>query len=152
MHKRHLALFALAFLMCCISIYFGVRIYNANENIHLTELNEIDHIVHDDVELVPALNRLAAIITLPLILSIIVLEIVVIIKTVRKVVKNVAIGLLFPISAILVVDVLTLSHPHEFDFSKWGFVWICLGLFIIAGNLLSFAIYRLDRSQKIIKR
>lgn len=131
--------------MCVISIYFGIRIYNANENIHLTELNEFDKVYYDDITLVPTITFLAAVITLPFILAIMVLQIIAVYKSTERVVKNIAIGLTGVGLIILVVDMLTISNPEGFDFSQWGFVWICMGLFIIAGNLLSFAIYRFRR-------
>ena len=148
MHKRHLTIVALAFLMCAISIYFGVRIFNANENVHLGYLNEIDNIKHDDVELVPTLSFLAALITLPFLLAIGILEFLVIRKKPKRQIQNIAYGLLAVVFIILTIDIITLTDPVGFDFSRWGFVWICLGLFIIAGNLLSFAIYRFSPPQK----
>ena len=126
-------------------MYFGLRIYNANENIHLTELNEIDHIYYDDEEMIPTLSFLAACFTLPFAIAIIILEIITVLKTNIRQIKNIAMGLIAVICLILVVDVLTISNPVDFDFSKWGFVWICLGLVIVAGNLLSFAIYRFSK-------
>lgn len=147
MHKKHIAIAGLAFIMCIISMYFGLRIYNANENIHLTELNELDQKYYDNIERVPALSFLAACFTLPLAMAILILELIAIWKSNKRQVKNIAIGLLAVISIILVVDILTIFNPVAFDFSKWGFVWICLGLVIVAGNMLSFAIYKFGKSK-----
>lgn len=148
MHKRHLIIAALSFLMCVISIYFGIRIYNANENILLTNLNELDNIYYDDVENVPKLSFLAALLTLPFLLAIGTLEIICIVKSSKRQVKNIAYGLVVVVIIVLTVDIITLTDPVGFDFSKWGFVWICLGLILIAGNLLSYAIYRFSSPEK----
>jgi hypothetical protein len=142
MYKKHLAVALMAFLICSISIYFGVRIYNANENIHLTELNAFDKIYYDHVSLVPALSMMASLITLPFLLGIVILQVIIIIKAKKKSIKNIAIGLLIAATLILCIDGLTLYDPEYFDFSKWGFVWICLGLIIVAGSLLSYAIHK----------
>ena len=140
MKKYNLIVAALAFLVCALSAYFGVRVHNANENFLITDLNEFDKIYHDDIEMVPSLNWRAATITLPFLLAILVLEIMIIRTAVVRQTKNIAIGLLIAVGIILTVDVLTIVSPPSFDFSKWGFVWICLGLFLLAGNALSYFI------------
>lgn len=140
MKKYNLIIAALAFLVCVLSAYFGVRVHNANENFLITDLNEFDKIYHDNIEMVPALNWRAATITLPFLLAIMVLEILVIRTAIVRQTKNIAIGLMIAVGIILVIDILTISAPKQFDFSKWGFVWICLGLFLLAGNALSYFI------------
>lgn len=140
MKKYNLIIAALAFLVCALSAYFGVRVHNANENFLITDLNEFDKIYHDNIEMVPALNWRAATITLPFLLAIMVLEILVIRTAIVRQTKNIAIGLMIAVGIILVIDILTISAPKQFDFSKWGFVWICLGLFLLAGNALSYFI------------
>lgn len=142
MHKKHLVLAGLAFLLCALSAYFGVRIYNANENFLLTELNVFDKIYHDDIKLVPQLSFMAALFTAPFIFAIFIIELWILKKTVHQKAKNIAIGLTVAIFVVMIFDLITLFNPRAFDFSKWGFVWICLGIIIMGGNLLSFAIYK----------
>ncbi|MCB9223784.1 MAG: hypothetical protein H6582_06350 [Crocinitomicaceae bacterium] len=146
MKKYHMIVAALAFLVCLLSAYFGVRIHNANENFLLTDLNEFDKIYHDDISLVPALNRLAAVVTLPFLLGITILEILIIRSANVKQVKNIAYGLTLTVFIILTVDLLTIFHPDYFDFSMWGFVWVCLGLFLLVGNALSYFLVRFGKN------
>lgn len=146
MRKKHLIVAGLAFLMCLLSAYFGVRIQNANSNFLLEELNAIDQIYYADVNEVPRITFQAAVITSPLILAIIVTQILIILKTPLRVNKNIAIGLLVASISILTVDFITLLSPQTMDFSQWGYVWVCMGLFLIAGNILSIFIQKFSKS------
>lgn len=128
---------ALAFLMCLISMYFGASIYNANDNIHVQHLNEMDRLSYYDAEQVPALTRMAAIITMPFLFGIILLEVYVVMKTKIAPVKRIALSLTGIALTVLIIAVMTLASPLNFDFSHWGFVWIFAGLFTIAGNGVS---------------
>jgi len=125
-----------------MSVYFGTRIYGANENFLVTELNAFDKIYYDDIKLVPKLTWQAAVFTFPFVLGIVGLQVFVLIKTSLKKAKNIAIGMLVSALIILVTAILTIINPVQFDFSQWGFVWICFGLIIIAGNSLSAVINR----------
>lgn len=145
MGKRHLIIVAIGFLMCAISVYYGSRIYNANENFLVTELNEFDKIYHDDVEMVPKITLQAAIVTLPLVLAMIILQVISTFKSKKRQVKNIGYGLLLAGAIILTIEVMTLMNPTSYDFSRWGFVWICMGILFIAGNLLSVAIYHFNK-------
>jgi hypothetical protein len=148
MKKYNLIVAALAFLICALAAYFGTRVHNANENFLLTELNEFDKIYYDDITLVPKLNRLAAIVTAPLILGILFLEVMIIRTAMVRQSKNIAIGLFIATAIIAVFDVLTLLSPEDYDFSHFGFIWICLGLFLLVGNVLSYFITRFSTSNR----
>lgn len=140
MRKHHFIIAGLAFLMCLISMYFGMRIYNANENHLITELNEMDKIKFDDIRKVPMLSLSAAIFTAPMILLMLVFEIIVLKKVIHRQAKNICIAMIVTICVILTFDVLILTNPLYFDFSKWGFIWICLGLILVAANILSYVL------------
>lgn len=127
----------LAFLMCLFCMYFGSSIYNANDNIHVEHLNDMDRFSYYDVEQVPALTRLAAILTFPFLLAIAVLETYVIIKTTVRGTKRIALALFGIALVLLILSILTVNNPISFDFSHWGFAWIFGGLFTVAGNGLS---------------
>jgi hypothetical protein len=148
MKKYNLIVAALAFLICALAAYFGTRVHNANENFLLTELNEFDKIYYDDITLVPKLNRLAAIVTAPLILGILFLEVMIIRTAMVRQSKNIAIGLFIATAIIAVFDVLTFLSPEDYDFSHFGFIWICLGLFLLVGNVLSYFITRFSTSNR----
>lgn len=146
MQKHHIIAASIAFLMCALSAYYGIRIWDDNQNHLITELNEFDKVYHDDIKDVPAITAQAVIVTSPFLLTLIVLELLIIRKTTVKQIKNIAYGLLLAALIILTVAILSISDPAVYDFSKWGFVWICLGLFLLVGNLLSFFIYRFSKS------
>jgi len=137
MRKKNLIVALIAFVMCLIAVYFGASIYNANENALLEHLNERDNLNYYDVEAVPALSKIAAIITLPFILAIFVFQIIIVLKTNSLVVKNIARGIIIAMILLICVDVATISNPIYFDFSKWGFFWITFGLITVWGNLFS---------------
>lgn len=149
MGKRHLIIAAIGFLMCAISVYYGSRIYNANENFLVTELNEFDKIYHDDIEMVPKITLQAAIVTLPMVLAMIILQVISTIKAKKRQIKNIGYGLLIAGAVILTIELLTFLNPSSYDFSKWGFVWICMGIIFVGGNLLSVAIYHFNQPKPI---
>lgn len=140
MRKHHLVIAGAAFLMCLMSMYYGIRIFNANENHLITELNELDKIIYDNIQKVPMLSFSAALFTLPMIVIIAIFEMIVLFKVVNKKAKNLGLGMLITVGIILIFDILILMKPAIFDFSKWGFIWICLGLILIAGNVLSYVL------------
>lgn len=135
--KIFVVIAGLAFLMCLVSMYFGVSIFNANDNIHVEHLNDMDRLSYYDAEMVPGLTRLAAIVTMPFLLGILVLEIYVAMKTKIARVKRIALSLTGIALTVLIIAVMTLASPLSFDFSHWGFVWIFAGLFTVAGNGVS---------------
>lgn len=141
MRKHHLIVAACAFLMCAITVYFGIKIHNANENFLITELNEIDKLYYSSKESVPALSLMAVVIILPFLLTQLALSIFIHFKNTHPKVRNINFGLLTTQTIILIFTILTMINKEFFDFSQWGFIWICLGLIIIAGSGLSF-IYR----------
>ena len=145
MRKKHLIVAGITLLMSMIAAYFGVRVQNANANFLLTELNELDRIYYADIEEVPRINFMAAIVTAPLLLSILVLEFLILRKAAIIQVRNIAIGLTVAVLAVIVVDVMIILQPAKMDFSKWGYVWICMGLFLIVGNVLSVFIERFSK-------
>lgn len=138
MRKYHLGIAAIAFLMCLISVFFGVSIYNANENFLIEHLNTADQIYYFDIEQVPGLSHRAAIFTFPLILGITGLSIFLLAKKPERKVKNLLFGTLLAVMIIMSVAIGTIINPVYFDFSQWGFIWVCLGLFISASNVLAF--------------
>lgn len=127
----------LGFLMTLIAAFFGASIHNSKTNVHISHLNELDHIHYFDPDLIPQLNAQAAIFTLPFVIGLLVLEIWIASKAKVKQVKNIAIGLSIAATIILTIAILTLIDPVSFDFSQWGYVWITMGIFIVSGNALS---------------
>lgn len=135
--KIFLVIAGFAFLMCLVSAYFGSSIYNANDNIHVQHLNDMDRLQYYDAEEVPALSRLAAIISVPFLLAIAVMEIYVSLKTHVAAAKRIAFALCFIAIAVLILAGLTIKNPQNFDFSHWGFAWIIAGFFTVVGNAVS---------------
>lgn len=143
--KYHLYIAALAFLMCIISAYFGIRVYDANQNHLITHLNEFDKIYHDDVKNVPAISRMAAMFTFVFLLAILIFQFLAFRKSTIKQVRNLCIGMLTGGLLLLIIDIMVFADPVAFDFSKWGYAWVFMGLVFIAGNILSYAIYRFKK-------
>lgn len=137
MKKKNLIVAVIAFLLCLISVYFGASIYNANENALIEHLNEHDKLNYYDVEAVPALSRIAAIITLPFIVAIFLFEIFIVLKTKIRPVKNIARGMIIAMGFLICLDVATISNSVYFDFSHWGFFWITFGMIAVWGNMFS---------------
>ena len=137
MKKKNLIVAGIAFVLCLISVYFGASIYNANENALIEHLNEHDKLNYYDVEAVPALSRIAAIITLPFILAIFLFEIFISQKSKLRPVKNIARGMIIAMGFLICLAIATISNSVYFDFSHWGFFWITLGMIAVWGNMIS---------------
>lgn len=135
--KVYLLPAAFAFLLCMVSLYFGASIYNANENVHIDYLNEMDHIDYYDASLVPALTGLAAILTLPFIVGTLGTEIYILLKASQNKIRRIAQVILVLHTGLLLLAIITISDPEAWDFSHTGYAWIFTGLFTIAGNVFS---------------
>ncbi|MCG8575778.1 MAG: hypothetical protein MI810_12905 [Flavobacteriales bacterium] len=137
MKKTHILIASIAFLMCLISVFFGISIYNANENHLIQHLNEMDQIHYFDKDQIPVLNHQAVVFMFPLVLGITFFQLKVLIKAKIKRRKNIAMGLLIPVAILWVFEAMVFFNPANWDFSKWGFVWISMGFFLIVGNAVS---------------
>ncbi|MDC3352220.1 hypothetical protein OAV92_03135 [Crocinitomicaceae bacterium] len=137
MRSKNILCAVFGFLMTLIAAFFGASIHSSKTNVHISHLNELDHIHHFDPEIIPQLNAQAAMFTMPFVLALLFFELWIVFKSDIRQVKNIAIGLTVAALIILVVAILTLMNPVEFDFSQWGYVWITMGIFIVAGNALS---------------
>lgn len=137
MRPKHLTVAIISFLIILIAAYFGASIHNSKTNDLIDYLNQMDNINYYDVDLIPALNFRGAMITLPLLLIVLVIEIIIVRQAANRIVKNIAIGEIFAVLIIIVIAILTLVYPKEFDMSNWGYVWITMGVVLFAGNILS---------------
>ncbi len=137
MRPKNVLCAALGFLLILIAAYFGASIHNSKTNELISHLNEMDQIHYYSPALIPKLNFQAALFTLPLIITLVIVEAIIAFKAAIRQVKNIAIGLLLAAVLLLVLAVIALSNPAQFDFSQWGYVWIAMGAFIVVGNVLS---------------
>ncbi len=137
MRSKNLICAILGFLTLLLAAYFGASIYNAQATHLINHLEEIENVQHYAVNLVPFLNYQAAVFTLPFLLIIFFLEIYIRLKSKIKQVKNIALGLIFALSGVIIIAILTLSNPTQYDFSQWGYVWLTISILVIAGNLIS---------------
>lgn len=137
MRKKNLACAGIAFLVILIAAYFGATIHSSKTNDIISYLNEFEHINYYDADLIPKLNFQAALFSLPLLLTILVFELIIIFKSQIRQVKNLAIGASLAVMIVIVIDTLTLTNPFGFDFSLWGYIWITMGAIILAANLVS---------------
>ena len=137
MKVPHLVSAGLSFLMILIAVFFGSNIYRANENRFITHLNEMDRISYYGIADIPALTQKAVVFTFPLILTIFILTTYILIKKPFRIVRNIAFGNMVISTIIIVLSLLVFNDPITFDFSLWGYVWITMGIILIAGNILS---------------
>lgn len=137
MRGKNILCASLAFLTILISAFFGASIYNSKSTELITHLDVMDNIHHFDPAIIPLLNFQAALYTLPLVLTVFVMEIIISLKAEIRQVKNIGRGLTFAAGIILTFAILTIMYPNQYDFSVWGYVWITMGIFITAGNVLS---------------
>lgn len=135
--KFFLVAASLGFLMVLIAAYFGASVQNAKTNDPISYLNEMDQIHYYKAAAIPELNFSAAITTLPFVVLLFLIEGWIVFKSSIRIAKNIAVGLLLAAAFLLLISILTLSNPAKYDFSLWGYAWMAMGLFIIAGNILS---------------
>jgi phosphoglycerol transferase MdoB-like AlkP superfamily enzyme len=137
MRSKNLICAILGFLTLLLAAYFGASIYNAQATHLIQHLEEIENIQHYAIDLVPYLNYQAAVFTLPFLLITFFLEIYIRLKSQIKQVKNIALGLIVALFIVIVIAILTLLNPTQYDFSKWGYVWLTISILVVAGNLIS---------------
>lgn len=97
-------------------------------------MDKINYYSEEDVN---ALTRLAVIVDSFFLITIGGLEIYVSRKTPFKIVKKLALVITALCIVLLVLGIFTLNNPVFFDFSKWGFAWVFVGLATVAVNALS---------------
>jgi hypothetical protein len=137
MRSKNIMIAAFSFLVILMAAYFGATVHSSKANDIISHLNEFEHIEYYDVELVPKLNHLAALLTLPFLLAILFFELFISFKSKIRQVKNLAYGATMAVLAILVIDILTLINPYQYDISIWGYVWIAMSAIILTANLVS---------------
>lgn len=138
MKQTHIVIAALAFLMCFLSAFFGISVYNAQQYVLIDHLNEMDQLNYYSAEDVPGLNFMAATMTVPLVFLILLGEIRILLKTKLQIRKRIAFAALACAATVFVLCLLTFSDPTAWNFNPWGFVWVAMGFFIIVGNMVSF--------------
>lgn len=137
MKKLNLFSAAGAFLLALIAVYFGASIVNANQNFPIEHLNELDNLHYYDVEEVPFLTFKAAMVCGPFLLVLLVLQLIILRKSQARKAKNIALALSIVLAAVLIFDLVIFFNPHDFIFSKWGFVIVFVCFFNIVGNMIS---------------
>lgn len=137
MRTQNLLVASVSFLMCLIAVYFGASIHNANANFQIDYLNEMDNLHYYDVSIVPKLTKLATIITLPFILTILLLELYIVKKSTARQVKNIARGLSIGWLILLGINILVMLNPLDYEFGKWGYCWMTIGILTVGGNIIS---------------
>lgn len=136
MKNFHLLINLFSFITIIIALFFGMSIFNAYDNQHITHLNlqEANH--YYDISEVPVLTAKAVIFTLVFMVLAFGLQIYTFIKTSYKKRKNIIIALLpiyfiiFGFSWYLLLDTTTR------DFYTYGMIWVLLNLCLIFGNSL----------------
>lgn len=137
MSRKYFATAALlAFVMAIICMFFGGSIYNAKANLHIEHLNEMDRLHYFDVDMIPGLSRLAAIITIPFLLGITYIEIYTLRKSKLIIQRNIAKAILSVAALLLILAALMIAWHRMFDFSQWGYAWVFGALITIAGNVV----------------
>lgn len=137
MRSKNLICASFAFLIILLAAYFGASVHSAKANDVISYLNEFENIQYYDVEMVPLLNYRAALFTLPFLLAILFFELLISFKSKIRQVKNLAYGAITAVLAILVINILTLVNPFQYDISLWGYVWITMSAIILTANLIS---------------
>ncbi|MDX1349636.1 MAG: hypothetical protein R3279_05280 [Putridiphycobacter sp.] len=132
--KVHIAINILCFITIIISLYFGMSIFNANDNQHITHLNNFDNYTYYDIKDITVLTAQAVIISSVFLLTAFGLQIYsyFISKTKRK--KHITLGLLTIYLILFFFSIFVMVEIETRDFYHYGMVWVLLSLTIIFAN------------------
>jgi TRAP-type C4-dicarboxylate transport system permease small subunit len=132
--KVHIAINVLCFITIIISLYFGMSIFNANDNQHITHLNNFDNYTYYDIKDITVLTAQAVIISSVFLLTAFGLQIYsyFISKTKRK--KRITLGLLTIYLILFFFSIFVMFDIETRDFYHYGMIWVLLSLTLIFAN------------------
>lgn len=142
MKNQHLVIMLMAFLTVLISLYFGISIYNIEDNIHVNHLLEDEGFTIHLPEEIPTLGFKAAVLTGLLLMVGFVTQVYVFLKTPIKLIKKISIAPFICFSVIFGFSTLFLFNPMGYNFKDYGMIWVTLSLIIIFSNGISLFVKR----------
>ena len=134
MNRPHLIINLLAFITILVALFFGMSIFNAYDNQHITHLNEFENYNYNPVKDVPVLTAQAVVFTSVFVLTAFGFQIYTFFKTEIKTRKRIITAML-PIYLILIgYSVYLISNTKTQEFYSYGMIWVLLSILLIFGN------------------
>ncbi len=134
MRNYHLFINLSCFITIIISLSYGMSIFNAYDNQHITHLNLQDHFSFYPIEEVPVLTAKAVIISAVFVTISFGLQIFTYFKS-KLPKRKTIILILLPIYLILYgFSGYVISDTSARDFYSYGMIWVLLNLCLIFGN------------------
>ena len=130
----HIAISILCFITVILSLFFGMGIFNANENLHVTHLNEYDEFSYYNTDDIPVLTAKAVIITGCFLLITFALQIYSYFKTTLKQHKTIIIFLLGIYLILFFFSFFVMADLENRNFYHFGMIWVLLSIILIFAN------------------
>lgn len=137
MKNQHLFIILMAFITVLLSLYYGITIYNIEDNIHINHLLEDEGYVIREKEEIPTLGYKAALLSCFFLTIGLILQVYVFIKTPFKTIKKISAVPFISYAIIFGFATLFLFDPHHYNFKDYGMIWVILSILIAFSNGIS---------------
>ena len=132
--KVHIATSILCFITIILSLYFGMSIFNAFENQHVTHLNDFDKHSYYSLEDISVLTAQSIIITSVFIIIAFGLQIYSYFISSLTQKKQIILGLLVVYLVLFFFSFYVMMDLENRDFYHYGMIWVLLCLILIFSN------------------
>ena len=132
----HIVINILCFIVIILSLFFGMSIFNANENLHVTHLNSYDNYSFYDTEEIPVLTAKAVIISSIFLVIAFGFQIYSYLKATIKRNKNIILAMLFIYPILFFFSFFVMSDLDQRNFYDFGMIWVLLCLTLIFANTI----------------
>lgn len=134
--KIHIAINIICFIAIIISLYFGMSIFNASQNQHITHLNQNDNFNYYSVDDISVLTAQAIIISSVFIIIAFCLQIYSYFQTTITHKKKIILALLLIYAILFFFSFFVMADLNNRDFYHYGMIWVLLSLTLIFANSL----------------
>ncbi|MFK8039318.1 MAG: hypothetical protein AB8B74_13575 [Crocinitomicaceae bacterium] len=132
--KIHIAINIICFITILISLYFGMSIFNAMDNQHITHLNNHDNYSYFGTKDIPVLTAQAIITTSIFVLVAFCLQIYSYTQATLTQKKKIILGLLSLYLILFFFSFFVMANLETRDFYHFGMIWVLLSLTLIFAN------------------
>lgn len=132
--KVHIAINIVCFITIMLSLYFGMAIFNAQDNQHISHLNNFENYNYYTMADISVLTAQAIIITSVFLIVAFGLQVYSYIISKSALKKQISLGLIAIYLIIFFFSFYVMNDLDNRDFYNYGMIWVLLSLTLIFAN------------------
>ncbi len=130
----HIVINILCFITILVSLFFGMSIFNANENLHVTHLNEYDNYSYYSKDDIPVLTAQAVIISSLFLIVAFGFQIYSYVRAINQNNKIIIFIMMLIYPILFFFSFFVMADLENRDFYHFGMIWVLLSLTLIFAN------------------